>query len=90
VQLPDPTSESFTSDIGVDTDLEGADSQEIATSAPSSQDTAGFKRPVLPQTVILQQENDRLRDQVNILIQEKSQAMFVRGFSNGFRRHAIS
>jgi hypothetical protein len=55
-QLPDPSSESFTSDISVDTDLEGQDSQETATSAPSCQDTAGFKKPVLPPTVILQQE----------------------------------
>jgi hypothetical protein len=37
------------------------------------QDTAGFKRPILPPTVILQQENDRLRDQVNILIQQQQQ-----------------
>ena len=58
-QLPDPSSETFTSDISVDTDLEGADSQETATRAPSSRDTTGFKKPVLPPTVILQQENDR-------------------------------
>jgi hypothetical protein len=58
-QLPDPSSESFTSDISVDTDLEGADSQETATSTPSSQDIAGFMKPLLPPTVILQQENDR-------------------------------
>ena len=40
------------------------DSQEIATSAPASQDTAGFKKPRLPPKVMMQQEIDRLREQM--------------------------
>jgi len=61
-QLPDPSSESFTSDISFDTDTEGPDSQEIVASAPSSQETAIFKKPSLPPTIRMQQENDGLRD----------------------------
>jgi hypothetical protein len=65
VQLPDSSSESFTS--------EKTDSQEIATSAPSSQETAGFKRPSLPPSVKMQQENARLRAQVDLLMKQQQE-----------------
>lgn len=73
VQLADPSSESFTSGVSVDTDTEGADSQVIVASAPSSQDTANFKKSFLPVTVRVQQENDRLRDQVDILLRQQQE-----------------
>lgn len=41
------------------------DSQGIATRTPSSQKTASFKRPALPPTVKLQQEIERLSDQLD-------------------------
>ena len=54
-QLPDPSSESLASDISINADPEG-DSQGIAISAPSSQETPSFKRPALPPTLKLQIE----------------------------------
>ena len=38
-------------------------SQDMATSAPASQNTAGFKKPRLPPKVMLQQEVDQLKEQ---------------------------
>lgn len=73
VQLPDSSSESFTSEIIIDADSDEIDSQEIATSAPSSQETAGFKRPSLPPSVKMQQENARLRAQVNVLVKQQQE-----------------
>ena len=59
------SSASFTSATSVETSSELPDSQEIAVSAPSSQDTQGFKKPKLPPKVMLQKENDRLKEQLN-------------------------
>lgn len=62
-QLPVPKSNSFMSIASTENDSELADSQETATNAPSSYDTAGFKKPRLPPKVMLQQELDRLKEQ---------------------------
>ena len=71
-QLPDPSSEPLASDISINADPEG-DSQGIAISAPSSQETPSFKRPALPPTLKLQQENDRLRDLIKQQQQQQQQ-----------------
>lgn len=63
-RLREPILESFRSATSVESESEQADSQEMATSAPSSQNTVGFKKPRLPPKVMLQQENDRLREQM--------------------------
>jgi len=63
-QLPDPKLESFTSNASAENESELADSQERATSTPSSEDTAGFEKPRLSPKVMLQQENDRLKEQI--------------------------
>lgn len=63
-QLPDPKSDPFMSIISTENNSELADSQETMTNASSSRDTAGFKKPRLPPKVVLQQENDRLKEQV--------------------------
>ena len=39
-------------------------SQEIATSAPTSQDTAGFKKPRLTANAMLKEQNDGLKEQL--------------------------
>jgi len=62
-QLPDPKSDSFISIASTENDSELADSQETMTNAPSSRDTAGFKKPKLPPKVMLQQENNRLKQE---------------------------
>lgn len=58
--------ESFTSQLDID-----EDSQEIAASQPSSQEQGKFKRPSLPSTDRIQQENDRLRDEISALLREQ-------------------
>lgn len=70
-------SDSFTSVTSVDDESELPDSQEIAASAPSSQDTVGYKKPKLPPKVMLQKENnqqkeqiDEQKDQINHLIRQ--------------------
>jgi len=63
-QLPDPKSDSFMSITGTENDLELADSQETITNAPSSYDTAGFKKPRLPPKVMLQQKVDQQMEQI--------------------------
>jgi hypothetical protein len=72
-QLPDPSSESFASEINVDTDTERENSQEVVASASSSQDTANFKKPSLPPTVRMQKENDRLKDQIDLLLRQQQE-----------------
>lgn len=47
------------------------DSQEIAASQPSSQEQGKFKRPSLPSTDRIQEENNRLRDQISVLLREQ-------------------
>ena len=65
-----PLSDSFTSVASADeSDLPNY--QEIATSAPASQDIAVYKKPRLPPKVVLQQENDILKGQ---LAQEREQS----------------
>ena len=59
------SSASFMSAASTENDSEVLDSQEIAASAPSSQDTVGFKKPKLPPKVMLQQENDRQKEQID-------------------------
>ena len=56
-------------------DLELADSQEMATSAPASQDqdAAKFKKPRLTANSILQRENDRLRQETDRQREEMQQ-----------------
>ncbi len=63
-QLSDSSSESIPTEISSDADPEGAGSQGIAISVPSSQDTAGFRRPALPLSVRQQQQIDRLEQQL--------------------------
>lgn len=58
--------ESFTSQLD-------EDSQENAASQPSSQEQGKFKRPSLPSTDRIQQENDRLRDQISVVLREQQQ-----------------
>lgn len=58
--------ESFASQLDLD-----EDSQENAASQPSSQEQGKFKRPSLPSTERIQQENDRLRDQISVLLREQ-------------------
>lgn len=58
--------ESSTSQLDLD-----EDSQEIAASQPSSQEQGKFKRPSLPSTDRIQQENDRLRDEISALLREQ-------------------
>lgn len=60
--------ESSTSQLDLD-----EDSQEIAASQPSSQEQGKFKRPSLPSTDRIQQENDRLRDQISVVLREQQQ-----------------
>lgn len=60
--------ESFASQLDLD-----EDSQENAASQPSSQEQGKFKRPSLPSTDRIQQENDRLRDQISVLLREQQQ-----------------
>ena len=62
--------ESFTSQLGLDSGAEDS-SQEATPSATSSQDSGLFKRPSRPSTSKLQQENDRLRDQLLSVIREQ-------------------
>ena len=54
---------SFTS-VASANESELPDSQDMTTSASAPQDTAGFKKPRLPPKVMLQQEIDRLREQM--------------------------
>lgn len=60
--------ESSTSQLDLD-----EDSQEIAASQPSSQEQGKFKRPSLPSTDRIQQDNDRLRDQISVVLREQQQ-----------------
>ncbi|KAI9807768.1 MAG: hypothetical protein M1825_005073 [Sarcosagium campestre] len=72
-QLPNPPSESSASEINVDADVEGEHSHELIASASSSRDTAGFKIPSLPPSVRVQKENDRLKDQVDMLLRQQQE-----------------
>ncbi|MCJ1395513.1 hypothetical protein MMC18_008399 [Xylographa bjoerkii] len=59
--------------------LEESDSQANSQETPqepmasSSQERAGFKKPPLPPSVIVQKENERLRDQVDILLRQQQE-----------------
>lgn len=64
-QLSDPKLDSFTCNASAENESELTDLQERAASAPSSQDTAGFKKLRLQTKVMLQQENDRLKEQLD-------------------------
>jgi hypothetical protein len=64
IQLPDPKDflvKSFTSIASAENNPELPDSQEMA---PPSQDTGSQKRQKLPPKAMLQQENDRLKEQL--------------------------
>ena len=61
--------ESFTSYLGLDSSTEDS-SQEATPSATSSQENGLFKKPSRPSTTKLQQENDRLRDQLLSVLRE--------------------
>lgn len=67
-QLPDPKIESYTSTASAENESEVPDSQEISTSASESQDNLIFKKPRLPPKVMLQQENDRQKHQIDELM----------------------
>lgn len=58
--------ESFASQLDID-----EDSQENAASQPSSQEQGKSKRPSLPSTDRIQQDNDRLRDEISALLREQ-------------------
>ena len=62
--------ESFTSHLGLDSSAEES-SQEVTPSATSSQESGLFKKPSRPSTSKLQQENDRLRDQLLSVLHEQ-------------------
>ena len=62
--------ESFTSQLGLDSGAEDS-SQEATPSATSSQDSGLFKKPSRPSTSKLQEENDRLRDQLLSVLREQ-------------------
>ena len=62
--------ESFTSELGLDSGAEDS-SQEVTPSATSSQESGLFKKPSRPSTSKLQQENDRLRDQLLSVLREQ-------------------
>jgi hypothetical protein len=68
-RLREPDLEPCTSVANAD-ESEQADSQEMARSAPTSQDTHRFKKPKLPLTATLQKENEQLN---NKLAQERDQ-----------------
>ena len=70
-RLCEPNLESFTSAASAESESTQADSQETATSAPSSQNAAGFKKPRLPPKVMLQLRIDRLEEEHD---QERQQA----------------
>lgn len=59
VALLGPVPETFISIAGTEIESESAVSQVIATSAPTSQNRDGFKKPRLPPSVMLQQEIER-------------------------------
>ena len=71
-RLHEPGSESFTSIASTENESDLPDSQELATSAPSSQNTAGFKKPRLPSKVMLQQRIDRLEEQNMELLKQQT------------------
>lgn len=68
------SSASLCSNTPIDTEAESnsqdPDSQEIATSAPGSQNTTGTKRKRLTGNVVLQRQLDQRDEQVDWLIQE--------------------
>ena len=68
-KLNDPRQQSFASDISI----EEPDPQRSEPIASSSQERAGFKKPSLPPTARMQQENDRLKDQIDTLLQQQQE-----------------
>ena len=54
--LPKPSSESFIPTTGTEAESELPGSQEMATSAPASQDTERMKKPRLPATAMLREQ----------------------------------
>ena len=62
--------QSFTSQLGLDSGAEDS-SQEATPSATSSQESGPFKKPSHPSKSKLQQENDRLRDQLLSVLREQ-------------------
>ena len=62
--LHEPESESFMSIANSENESELGVSQEMTASVPPSQGNATFKRPKLPTKVVLQQEMDRLLEQL--------------------------
>ena len=67
--------ESFTSLLGLDSGAEES-SREITPGATSSQESGPFKKPSRPSVSKLQQENDRLRDQLlNVLREQQAQSV---------------
>lgn len=65
VRLPDPEREPFTSIASTENESDLPDSQQLATSAPSSEGNAIFKKPKLPPKVMLQQEIDQQKEQID-------------------------
>lgn len=71
-EIPNPSAESFTPTTSIDADVEGGlVPPDIPPSVPSSQDSGVFKRPALPLTAVLQQENDRLTAQLDQLMKQQ-------------------
>jgi len=62
---------SFMCATGDESELAG--SQEMATSAPASQNTTGFKKPRLPAKAMLQQENKLQRQDIDGLKEQIKQ-----------------
>ena len=61
------------SDPNISSDVEGPDFRCLATSAPSSQCVGGFIKPSLPSTIIVQQEEDRLSQQLEKLLKQQEE-----------------
>ena len=66
-KLDDPRQQSFASDMSI----QEPDSQGSEPNASSFQGRAGFRKPSLPPTVRMQQENERLSDQLDKLLKQQ-------------------
>ncbi|KAK1808197.1 hypothetical protein LTR12_017447 [Friedmanniomyces endolithicus] len=69
-ELRDRALESFTSQLGIESNGARADSQGLDSSVSSSQDPGQFKKPSHPSTVKLQRENEKL---LELLLQQQEQ-----------------
>ncbi|MCJ1245204.1 hypothetical protein MMC30_002405 [Trapelia coarctata] len=77
IQLPDPKTflvNSFPSVASAD-ESEPPESQEMATSAPASQDIVKYKKPRLTATAMLKEQFDRLKEEYDGLKEQNKELM---------------